>query len=291
MISKFLDLFSRCLLSVLALRPVASPDIGHTVNNDTHLLVVSAAPIASTDERYLCLCVDLGQIAEPTRFWNPAGAKGSTFETVNRTTYDFGRIRLRNMAKALAPGLLRIGGTEADRAFYALDEASLALAADRPPPPFKSVLKAARIDAIGEFAKATNFDIVFALNAGWAARTSAGAWESSQARALMAYVKAHAVPIAVLELGNEPNGWPYLQAGLSVSPQQFADDLFALTRARDELLPHVRIAAPSTAWFPSIGELPAPHLHAAGGAMMMHSYMASVLKASERLAPPDILTV
>ena len=230
MISHFLVMVSRVVLYILALRPAAAPGIAHTVNNDTHLLVISAAPIASTDERYLCLCVDLGQIAEPTRFWNPDGAKGSTFETVNRTTYDFGRLPLRNMAKALAPGLLRIGGTEADRAFYALDEASLALAADHPPPPFKSVLKAVRIDAIGEFARATNFEIVFALNAGSAARTSAGAWESSQARALMAYVKAHALPVAVLELGNEPNGWPYLQAGLSVSPEQFASDLFALSR-------------------------------------------------------------
>ena len=61
--------------------------------------------------------------------------------------------------------------------------------------------------------------------------------------------------------------------------------------ARDELLPKVKIAAPSTAWFPSIGELPAPHLHATGGAVMMHGYMASVLTASQRLAPPDILTV
>ena len=65
------------------------------------------------------------------------------------STYDFGRVRLRNMASALAPGLLRIGGTEADRVFYALDEPSLALAESQPPPPFKSVLKAARIDAIG----------------------------------------------------------------------------------------------------------------------------------------------
>ena len=97
-----------------------------------------------------CACASTSaRSPKPTRFWNPAGAKGSTLETVNRSTYDFGRVRLRNMASALAPGLLRIGGTEADRVFYALDEPSLALAESQPPPPFKSVLKAARIDAIG----------------------------------------------------------------------------------------------------------------------------------------------
>ena len=256
-----------------------------------HRLVVSAAPIAHVDERYLCLCVDLGQIAEPTRFWNPAGAKGSTLETVNRSTYDFGRVRLRNMASALAPGLLRIGGTEADRVFYALDEPSLALAESQPPPPFKSVLKAARIDAIGEFATSVGFEVVFALNAGWATRTSAGGWDTTQARDLLAYIKARALPFAVFELGNEPNGWPYLQGGLSISPEQFARDLFALVRVRDELLPAAKVAAPSTAWFPSVGELPAPTLHGpSGGPAWMHGYLAGVLRASERLALPDIVT-
>ena len=73
--------------------------------------------VSEVDERYLSFCIDLGQIAEPTRFWNPDGSG----ETTGRPSYDFGRVRLRNLARALAPALLRIGGTEADRAYYALE--------------------------------------------------------------------------------------------------------------------------------------------------------------------------
>ena len=299
-LSTFLDGFSRAILPIIAQLTSRGTgvELAHTIPDASagHRVVISLTPIAHTDERYLCLCVDLGQIAEPTRFWNPAGAKGSTLETVNRSTYDFGRIRLRNMASALAPGLLRIGGTEADRVFYALDAEALELADTTPPPPFKSVLKAARIDSIGEFAAAIGFEVVFALNAGWAARTAHGAWDSTQARDLLGYIKAKKLPFAAFELGNEPNGWPYLQGGLAITPEQFAVDLFALIALRDEVLPSAKIAAPSTAWFPSIGELPAPKLSSGTGGVSgvsprwMHGYLAAVLRASERLALPDIVT-
>ena len=107
-LSTFLDGFSRAILPIIAQLTSRGTgvELAHTIPDASagHRVVISLTPIAHTDERYLCLCVDLGQIAEPTRFWNPAGAKGSTLETVNRSTYDFGRIRLRNMASALAPG-------------------------------------------------------------------------------------------------------------------------------------------------------------------------------------------
>ena len=132
--------------------------------------------VSEVDERYLSFCIDLGQIAEPTRFWNPDGSG----ETTGRPSYDFGRVRLRNLARALAPALLRIGGTEADRAFYALDGAPPA----RPPPPYCSVLTAAHVDAVGAFAKACGLQIMFAVNAGWGARDNTnGPWEAAQARA------------------------------------------------------------------------------------------------------------
>ena len=174
-LSTLLELVANTLLLPVlfgALSPSSKPAVSaHTINASAgHRLLISSVPVAFTHKRYLCVCVDLGQIAEPTRFWNPDGAKGASVETVNRSTYDFSRIRLRNLAQALAPSLLRIGGTEADRAFYALDSDALALARRSPPAPFKSVLKAAHIDAIGEFAAAVGFQVVFALNAGWAAR-------------------------------------------------------------------------------------------------------------------------
>ena len=285
-ISAFLDSLASVLVAFFAvLRPFPpSPPLAQTLS-PSHRLLVSKHSVANTSERYFCVCVDLGQIAEPTRFWNPAGAKGKTLETTNRPSYDFGRIRLRNLAAELAPGYLRIGGTEADRVYYALNVTDGP--ADLPPVPFKSVMTAARMHAISDFASATDLDVVLAVNAGWGARTAAGAWDSTQARALFTYIHDKALPFRVFELGNEPNGYPFLQGGLTVSPESYARDLFALMEARDALLPDALVAAGSTAWFPSIGELPVPDF-ATGS--WTHGYLRRMLVAASTLRLPDIVT-
>ena len=82
------------------------------------LATASTHQIAAIDERYLSIALDIGQIAEPTRFWNPKGHG----ETDARSSFDFSRGRLRTMTAALAPCYLRIGGTEADRCLYALQQ-------------------------------------------------------------------------------------------------------------------------------------------------------------------------
>ena len=253
-----------------------------------HPLLISARPVATISDR-MCICIDLGQIAEPTRFWNPLGAAGSTLEVTGRPTYDFSRRRLRAAAAALSPGYLRVGGTEADRVFLALNATGIE-DISAPPVPFKSVLRADHVTAIGEFARDTGLEVIFALNAGWGARNAHGAWRSDAARSMLQYVGEHALPFTIFELGNEPNAYPYLQSNLVVPPEQFAADFFALSRARDELLPTALLAAPGTAWFPSIGEVPMALVSSRGPPRLESNYQRRVVVASERRALPDILT-
>ena len=162
--------------------------------------------VAELDERYLSVCLDLGQVAEPTRFWNPDGSG----EVVGLPSFDFERRKILNMSRALAPAYLRIGGTEADRAFYALEPSD----PTTPPEPFRSTLTAKHVDAIGAFAQAVGFDVCFTLNAGRGARGAGGAWVSGEARRLMRYVRQRKYPFDVFELGNEPNAWPLFHDGL-----------------------------------------------------------------------------
>ena len=63
--------------------------------------------VAELDERYLSVCLDLGQVAEPTRFWNPDGSG----EVVGLPSFDFERRKILNMSRALAPAYLRIGAS------------------------------------------------------------------------------------------------------------------------------------------------------------------------------------
>ena len=248
----------------------------------------SAEPVFVVDERYLSICIDIGQIAEPTRFWNPDGSG----ETVGGPSYNFANERLVNITAALSPGYLRIGGTEADRAYYALDGP----VPSKPPAPFRSVLSAKHIDAIGTFAKATGLDICFAVNAGWGARAadaaggSACAWRSTQTRDLMRYVASRGWPFRVWELGNEPNAWPLFHHGLTVQPEQYAAELHELGRARDAESPHALIAGPGTAFWPTTGEVPSLSLASACRPILIRRFLRRFLAASAALTPPDIVT-
>ena len=205
--------------------------------------------VAELDERYLSVCLDLGQVAEPTRFWNPDGSG----EVVGLPSFDFERRKILNMSRALAPAYLRIGGTEADRAFYALEPSD----PTTPPEPFRSTLTAKHVDAIGAFAQAVGFDVCFTLNAGRGARGAGGAWESGEARRLMRYVRQRKYPFDVFELGNEPNAWPLFHDGLLVQPEEYARDLGELCRARDDECPAAKVAGPACAFWPSLGEVDA----------------------------------
>ena len=210
---------------------------------------------AEVSSRYLSFCVDLGQIAEPTRFWNPDGAGESRGV---RPSFDFSVPRLRNLCRALAPAYLRIGGTEADRVYYALTDAGEEHEPPLlPPPHYGSVLTADHLRGLRDFADEVGLHVSFALNAGWGPRAgsiiredgSASAWRCVQARALMRFARAEGIPIRVWELGNEPNAWPlFHNPPLFVSPEHHAEDVAVLARARDEESPGSRISAPGTAW-------------------------------------------
>lgn len=239
----------------------------------------SAEPIHKVDERYVSFTIDLGQIAEPTRFWNPDGSG----ETVGRPSYDFANERIRRMAGALSPAYIRIGGTEADRVLYALNTTY-----QQPPPPFQSVLTTQHIDALGAFALAAGLQVSFTVNAGWGARNGDGRWDSTQTRALMRYVREHALPFTVFELGNEPNAWPLFQKNLKVEPEDYARDLLELSLARDAEAPGALICGPSTAYWPSIGEVPAFTLELPP--RLIRDYLPRALRAAEELVVPDIVS-
>lgn len=251
-----------------------------------HLECGDAVAVHAQKSNYLSFTLDLGQIAEPTRFWNPDGSG----ETVGqRRSFDFTRKKLINLTRALAPAYMRIGGTEADRCHYALDHTSATQAPPPPPHPYGSTLTAAHLEAMAAFARATGVEVMLTVNAGWALRgPDGGAWDSRDARALMRFLasRGHAEVFSVYELGNEPNAWPLFHKGLSVSPEQYAHDLKELQGARDDEAPHARIAAPSTAFWPTLGEVPAHHASAILRALgLVALWPVDLILGKTRVAP------
>ena len=159
--------------------------------------------VAEVDERFLSFAVDTAEVVGGD-FWAPPGQGQGLLDTHAVDAFDFGRAELRRLAGALAPAYLRIGGTDADRTAYRLE--------DGPPPAAPGgarwVLTRRRWDAVNEFASAVGLRIMFTLNAGPSARRPDGSWDPDSARGLVAYSQSRGYPVDVWELGNEINLFP-----------------------------------------------------------------------------------
>jgi hypothetical protein len=192
---------------------------------------------ADVGDRLVSFAVDVDQLVGGT-FWDPAG--GPT--QVELAPYDFGRPRLRGLARALAPAYLRLGGSASDETYYDLSEA--------PPPsapaPYKEVLARAQWDGAMAFARDLGLEVIATLNAGPGPRDAGGAWTDANARRLLEYAASRRDPVAVLEWGNEPNLFA-LRAGVpSYRAADYARDFAVFRALRDAVLPSARVAAPGT---------------------------------------------
>jgi heparanase 1 len=210
---------------------------------------------ATVDPRFLSFAVDSSELVGGT-FWTSDGGQGPVM------AYDFSRPRLRALAGALAPAVLRVGGTQADAVYYALESDAGVPAGD------DATLTAAQLDGLCGFARDLGLDVAFTLNAGRGPRVDGG-WTDTQARSLVGWTKSHGCPVKLWELGNELNAYPLTQA-LTVSPAQYTADLATARAMLSELDPGTPLAGPSSAYWPTLGE-PLPFMSAfmpLGGAML-----------------------
>lgn len=251
------------------------------------------AAVADVDERFLSVAVDSAQVVGGV-FWSPDGSVEVEGETPVEP-YDFGRARLRRMAAELAPAYLRIGGTAADRVFYDLGDDP----AQEAPGEYENVMTRAMFDGIASFATDLDYEILFTLAAGPGPRDSETlAWRADNARELLKYSTDVGAPVAMWELGNEANGFPLL-LGINITAEMLAADAAVARSAIDELDPEAMFAAPSSAFWPSVGEVRALNsdfLEAGGGelvdAVTWHYYPQQSQRcpiATRRAAPGVML--
>jgi heparanase 1 len=226
----------------------SSPETGPT---PAHLALTLALdqPAAHVEPRFLSVAVDTAQVVGG-EFWAPAGTGAGLLHTHTTDSFDFSRPRLQNLARALGPAYLRIGGTAADRTVYRMDDAS----AGAPlPEGARWALTRARWDQVNAFARATDFRIVFTLNAGRSARDADGRWDPQSARPLIEYTQRQGYPVDVWELANEPNAFPLLHWSW-LSADRYAGDLSRARTLLDELHAPMRLAGLATAFWPIMGE-------------------------------------
>ncbi len=207
--------------------------------------------VAKVDSRFLSLAVDSSQVVGGF-FWGGPDSKTTGGVSENRVDpYDFARPRLRSLAAALAPAFLRIGGSEADKLFYDLEDTPT----DELPEGFTWSLTRAQLDGVLDFLDAVGFDLMFTLNAGPGPRDAERRWTGDQTRALVAYLDGRGAKVPVYELGNEVNGFFVLHGPEhSISAEEYAADLETARVVLDEVAPGALLAGPASAFWPVVGE-------------------------------------
>lgn len=202
-------------------------------------------PVTEVGPRSLSVGLDFAQVAGG-EFWDPTGGVdpgavegGSAIVA----PYEFDRPELRERVAPLAPFLLRLGGTESDQLVYK--------AAGQQPGPGETLLTDEQWDDAMAFASAVDADVLVTLSA--THRTAAGTWDPAPARALIRRSVAAGDPVVGWALGNEPNYFTVNYGG--PTPEQLAADYEVFAGVVHELDPDALILGPSTAYWPTQGEL------------------------------------
>ena len=164
-------------------------------------------------------------------------------------------------ARALRPGLLRVGGTRGDALFYNMTPGTTG--ATPAPAPYQRTLAAVQWDLVMQFARLANFTVAFGINAGAGPRApGCGAWRAANLQQLLAYAAARndtvsrGGPLVALEFGNEINLF-LLAFGPECLPSgpQFAADYAQFHAAVAAVDPALRTVAYDVAFVPFLGSL------------------------------------
>ena len=212
-------------------------------------------PVRKIDGRFLSVTLDYACLLGGP-WWEGTRRTKHSFGDVPAVPVDLQDEALRRYARMLAPAYLRLGGSEADRVFYAFGDRSTGGARDDARAAgYRSELTVERWDELCEFADATGLELMVTVNAGAGPRRRDGSWDPENARALVAHAVERRQPVTAWGLGNEVNGFVFIHGLASrVSARQYAADFAVFDAMIRELDPTARTAGPSSAYWPLLGE-------------------------------------
>ena len=182
---------------------------------ETLKLAPGALPaVAKVDKRFQSYNVEMAEVIGG-RFWAPYKKPGEASAAPSggldmaatmfrqRTPLDMkGNRRLRNLAKALGPAYMRVGGAWANSAYFQDDDLP---AMAKPPAGYQGVLTRAQWAGVVDFAKSTDAAIVTSFGVSAGSRGADGVWQPDNARRLVDYTRSIGGSIDAAELINEPN--------------------------------------------------------------------------------------
>ncbi|MFP4426906.1 MAG: hypothetical protein ACLFPP_10660 [Spirochaetaceae bacterium] len=220
--------------------------------------------ISYTDPRFLSVALDWALVVGE-RWWEGTRRTRRGFGSIRAPQLDLSDPRLISAAASLEPAYLRLGGSESDRMAFGGSPARGGVAPPPAPTRCPTILTPERWDQTVEFASAARLELFVCVGAGECARDHRGAWRPDSFRRFLNHVSRRGDKVAVWELGNEVNGFPFVHGpSARVSPRQYAEDYTLFRETIEELLPRrpahagpgerALAAGPASAVWPVIGE-------------------------------------
>jgi heparanase 1 len=209
---------------------------------------------------YLSLTIDTSVLIGG-RWW---GSSRGTTEGLARDRVpplDLKAPDLAAWAAPLAPALLRVGGTEADRIRYGFrHDGEPAGPAD----PGTFVLTGKLWGRLNRWVRDCGFSLLFTVSAGPESRDAEGRWDPSDAERLVRNTVRKGYPVVAWEFGNEVNAYPFLYGwSRSVSNRRYLQEFAVFADLIRRLAPGTKVVGPASAVWPLVGE-PNPLLPALG---------------------------
>jgi hypothetical protein len=174
-----------------------------TLADEPSVTPASMARIGEVDERFQSYNVEMVEVTGG-RFWKPYGPNTSEAGTelfAYRAPIDLTNVRLRKLARALAPAYVRVSGTWANATYFADSDT----APSTPPAGFNGVLTRQQWRGVIDFSQTVRAPIVTSFAVSPGTRDAAGVWTPNQASRLLAYTASAGGRIAAAEFMNEPN--------------------------------------------------------------------------------------
>lgn len=213
----------------------SSADASPTSTADADVVLATSGEVIGTvDDRFQSYNVEMVEVTGG-EFWKPYDSGEGKVE---RPPLDLGSERLRNLARALGPAYIRVSGSWANATYFDPDGS----AGDAPPDGFGGLLTGDQWIGVGEFARAVDGLVTTSFASNDAARDASGVWTGDQARSLLEFSQEHDVPLAAVELFNEPGLPINMPAGYDGAA--YARDVETLLTLVDDVMPDLRIAAP-----------------------------------------------
>ena len=196
-------------------------------------------------EHYLSFSIDISVLAGGY-WWEGSKQSKRGLGTLRIPPLDLTSRKLNLLAQALAPAVLRVGGSEADKIHYFS-------APDNEPDSL--VLHRDTWDKLHQFTQKHNFLLSFTIKYGLFKRSQHGQWNDSEVETLLRYSQAQGYRIDICELGNELNAyWAFHGVLSQPRAHHLAADYHTFAQVVKRYQPQAKIIGPGSAFWPILGE-------------------------------------